>query len=149
MKNARHDAIREIISVHSVGTQAELRELLEQRGIEVTQATLSRDINELGIIKLDERYTISETTSAELPPLLMQAVTGVDHAGYTVVFHCHAGMANAACATFDRLKLGSVVGTIAGDDTIFILMRTEKEAEVFSKKMRSVILSGKGDFNAQ
>ncbi|MGN1089231.1 MAG: arginine repressor [Huintestinicola sp.] len=139
MKNNRHGAILGIISSNRIRTQAELRERLLEMGYDVTQATLSRDINELGLVKSEECYSVPSRNVSELPPLLTDSVTQIDHAGNTVVFKCHAGMANAACATFDRLEQKGVVGTLAGDDTIFILMRTDKEAAAFAARMKNAI----------
>lgn len=149
MKTRRHDEILDIISSTAVDTQEMLREKLHERGIEVTQATLSRDIRELGLIKGQDRYSVPQKTSAEIPLLLTDSIKDIDHAMNTVVFHCHAGMAGAACATFDKLGFDKVVGTIAGDDTIFILMRTEKDAEYLVREMKSIIFSKKGDSDAQ
>ena len=127
-----------------------LREQLLKRGIEVTQATLSRDIKELGLIKKQDRYFVPQKSSAEIPALIRESVNSVDYAMNTVVFKCHAGMAMAACAMFDKLGYSGVVGTLAGDDTIFMLMRSERDAAAFVKEMQSVIFkSKKGDFNAQ
>ena len=149
MKEQRHELIREIVQSCAVETQGMLRELLAQNGINVTQATLSRDIRELGLIKGQDKYLLPQKSSAEIPPLLCDSVIDIDHAVNTVVFRCHAGMAGAACATFDRLGFDKVVGTIAGDDTIFILMRSEKDAELFAREMQSVIFSKKGDLDAE
>lgn len=150
VKSERHEIILEIVRNSSVETQEMLREELRRRGIDVTQATLSRDIKELGLIKKQDRYYVPEKSSAEIPSLIRESVNSVDHALNTVVFKCHAGMANAACAMFDKLGFSGVVGTLAGDDTIFVLMRSEKDAAAFVKEMQSVIFSDKkGDLNAQ
>lgn len=150
IKSERHEIILEIIKNSSIETQEMLREQLLKRGIEVTQATLSRDIKELGLIKKQDRYFVPQKSSAEIPALIRESVNSVDYAMNTVVFKCHAGMAMAACAMFDKLGYSSVVGTLAGDDTIFMLMRSERDAAAFVKEMQSVIFkSKKGDFNAQ
>lgn len=149
MKAIRHETILEIVKSRNVETQEMLRELLLERGLEVTQATLSRDIRELGLIKEQDRYYAPEKSSAEIPALLRDSVIWVDHAVNTVVFKCHAGMAMAACATFDSLGFSGVVGTLAGDDTIFILMRSEKEAAAFAREMQGILLVEKGDTDAQ
>jgi len=149
MKASRQEAILEAIKGGHIETQEMLREKLLERGIIVTQATLSRDIRELGLIKNGDIYCIPEKSSAEIPQLLRDSVTGVDYAMNTVVFKCRAGMANAACDTFDSLCFSGVVGTLAGDDTIFILMRSEKEAAAFVREMQEIIFREKGDNNAQ
>ncbi len=150
MKSVRHNIILELVKSRSVETQEMLRELLSEKGVEVTQATLSRDIRELGLVKGSDCYYLPEKSAAEIPQLLRDSVNEIDHAVNTVVFRCQAGMAMAVCATFDRLAYSGVVGTLAGDDTIFILMRSEKEAAAFTKEMKNAILSEKkGDGNAQ
>lgn len=144
MKSARHDEIIRIINENKVDTQEMLRKLLEDRGIEVTQATLSRDMRELRLKKVSaegggQRYAVSENTIPDLPQLFTDSVYSADHAVNTVVFRCNTGMAQAACAVFDQLNFRSVVGTIAGDDTIFVLMRTAEEAAELSDEINSAV----------
>ena len=139
IKSERHEIILEIIKTSSVETQEMLREQLLRRGIEVTQATLSRDIKELGLIKKQDRYFVPQKSSAEIPALIRESVNSVDYALNTVVFKCHAGMAMAACAMFDKLGYSGVVGTLAGDDTIFILCRSEETAALFTNKLRTML----------
>ncbi|MGN0641694.1 MAG: arginine repressor [Huintestinicola sp.] len=155
MKAFRHEKILQIIKETPVETQDMLRDLLAERKIEVTQATLSRDIKELGLRKtVDDngvlRYSVPEKTDTEIPQIFMEAVIGVDYAGNIVLFKCHTGMAQAVCITFDKQKYPEVLGTIAGDDTIFILMRSEKGAAAFVKEMGGLIFNReKGDSDAQ
>lgn len=144
MKTARHDAIIRIINGRNVDTQERLKELLEDEGIFVTQATLSRDIKELRLKKAPaegggQKYIVSEHIAPEIPQIFRDSVINADHAMNTVVFKCHTGMAQAACAVFDRLGCGGVVGTLAGDDTIFVLMRTENEAAELAEEISEVI----------
>ncbi|MBQ5333085.1 MAG: hypothetical protein J6K92_07495, partial [Oscillospiraceae bacterium] len=120
-KSQRHEKILEIIKCSSVETQEMLRERLLEDGIDVTQATLSRDIKELGLIKKQDRYFVPQKSTAEIPALIRESVNSIDHAMNMVVFKCHSGMAMAACAMFDKLGYSGVVGTLAGDDTIFIV----------------------------
>ncbi|MBO5571140.1 MAG: arginine repressor [Ruminococcus sp.] len=141
MKNRRHELILEIISEQSVGTQELLIELLAEHGIKATQATLSRDIQQLNLVKQrDEngefRYALP-AAAAEEKSLFEEAVISVDYAMNTIVLKCRAGMAQGTCAAIDSVNHQGVVGTIAGDDTIFILVRTEDDAKKLSKKFRS------------
>jgi len=141
MKNRRHELILEIISEQSVGTQELLIELLAEHGIKATQATLSRDIQQLNLVKQrDEngefRYALP-AAAAEEKSLFEEAVVSVDYAMNTIVLKCRAGMAQGTCAAIDSVNHQGVVGTIAGDDTIFILVRTEDDAKKLSKKFRS------------
>ena len=141
MKNRRHELILEIISEQAVGTQELLIELLAEHGIKATQATLSRDIQQLNLVKQrDEngefRYALP-AAAAEEKSLFEEAVISVDYAMNTIVLKCRAGMAQGTCAAIDSVNNQGVVGTIAGDDTIFILVRTEDDAKKLSKKFRS------------
>lgn len=141
MKNQRQEAILEIITENPVSTQEQLIEQLAERGISTTQATLSRDIQQLSLIKSrDEnginRYMIPAETAAE-KSLFAESVLSVDYAMNTIVLKCRAGMAQGTCAAIDSVNHQGVVGTIAGDDTIFILVRTESDAKKLSKKFRS------------
>lgn len=141
MKNQRQEVILEIITENPVSTQEQLIEQLEERGISTTQATLSRDIQQLSLIKSrDEnginRYMLPAETAAE-KSLFAESVLSVDYAMNTIVLKCRAGMAQGTCAAIDSVNHQGVVGTIAGDDTIFILVRTESDAKKLSKKFRS------------
>lgn len=141
MKNRRHEAILEIITEQPVATQELLIELLAQRGIKTTQATLSRDIQQLSLVKQrDEngvyRYSMPAAAAAE-KSLFEEAVISVDYAMNTIVLKCRAGMAQGTCAAIDSVEHQGIVGTIAGDDTIFILVRSEADAKKLSKKFRS------------
>ena len=143
MKNNRHDAILEIITEIPVATQEQLIELLGARGITATQATLSRDIQQLSLVKQrDEngvyRYTLLPAAAVE-KGIFSEAVIDVDYALNTIVLKCRAGMAQGTCAAIDSVKHEGIVGTIAGDDTIFILARSEADAKRLAKKFRSDI----------
>ncbi len=147
MKNRRQETILEIISMQPVSTQEELIMLLEERGIKTTQATLSRDIQQLSLVKLrDEsgavRYTMPVSAVKE-KTLFQEAVLSVDYAMNTIVLKCRAGMAAGTCAAIDSVNHDGVVGTIAGDDTIFILVRSETDAKKLSKKFRSDLFPGR------
>ena len=141
MNNRRHEAILEIITEQPVATQERLIELLAERGIKTTQATLSRDIQQLSLVKQRDdkgiyRYTMPAAAITE-KSLFEEAVISVDYAMNTIVLNCRAGMAQGTCAAIDSVEHQGVVGTIAGDDTIFILVRSEADAKKLSKKFRS------------
>ena len=139
MKESRQNLILQIIEKDNVSTQLELQNILLQHGYKVTQATVSRDIRELNLIKSlskDGQYIYQSPVSAkeELVSdkkeyiILKGLISKIDYALNTVVVKCHTGMAQAVCASIDAMQLNNVVGTIAGDDTIFILMRSEQNA---------------------
>lgn len=137
MKYSRHSKIIEIIKEYDVETQHELAELLIDSGFSVTQATVSRDIKELRLIKTlskNGKYKYSESNessqliSDRFMKLYKDAVLEVDYAQNIVVVRTLTGSANAAAAAIDALKVKKIVGTIAGDDTIFLLARSENDA---------------------
>ncbi len=144
MANQRHNAILEIIDEKQITSQKQLEAELEKRGFKVAQATLSRDIKALGLVKQPFYKTIDKIDESEnlnlkaVSKLLRQAFVSSDHAGNITVVHCHAGYAQGVCAGIDGLKIKDIVGTIAGDDTIFILMRTQKDAKMFSLKLEEL-----------
>ncbi len=147
MKNHRHELILEIINSQPVPTQELLAELLAEKGIKTTQATLSRDIQQLSLVKQRDvngvyRYTLP-AAAAEEKNLFAEAVLSVDYAMNTIVLKCRAGMAQGTCAAIDSVNHEGVVGTIAGDDTIFILVRSEADAKKLSRKFKSELFYGR------
>jgi len=144
MKNKRHRKILEIISSRDIETQEELREILAADGFKVAQPTLSRDIQELRLVKtLSEgggyRYVQSGSDEAQFSNLLIQTIISVDYAMNMVVIKCYTGMAQAACAMIDNMEYSQILGTIAGDDTIFILLRNEENARVLMQSLKKLI----------
>ena len=149
MKYSRHAKILEIIESKEIETQEELAEFLKKGGINVTQATVSRDIKELRLIKVlakNGRYKYASMKQQEsaisdrLVKIFKDCILSIDYAGNIVVLKTLSGAANAACAAIDALDVKELVGTIAGDDTIFILARdsamVEDLVEQFKKLMR-------------
>ena len=141
MKNRRHEVILEIIIEQPVTTQEHIIQLLAERGIKTTQATRSRDIQQLSLVKQRDdsgvyRYSMPAAAAAE-KSLFEEAVLSVDYAMNTIVRKCRAGMAQGTCAAIDSVEHQGIVGTIAGDDTIFILVRSEADAKKLSKRFRS------------
>lgn len=147
MKKRRHEIIMDIISENAVTTQEQLIQLLEERGEKATQATLSRDIQQLSLVKqrLEDgsfRYTMPPAAAAE-KSVFEESVTGIDYALNTIVLKCLPGMAQGTCAAIDSVRHEGIVGTIAGDDTIFILTRSEADAKRLVKKFKTDIFQGK------
>lgn len=148
MKSKRQSKILSLIRDIAIDTQDMLQKLLSESGYEVTQATISRDIKELGLIKVPSpdggsRYSApdSRTRQPEYSAILISAVISADYAVNTSVLKCHTGMAQAACAALDSIGFEQVVGTIAGDDTIFVLLRTERDARDFTAKIAAMLLA--------
>jgi len=136
MRKKRLSEILTIIREHEIENQDMLLKELKKRGYNVTQATVSRDITYLrleksqgagGAVRYTERGTGGGAPVYERK-LFTQSVRRVDYAMNTVVLKCDPGWAGAVCAAFEKLNFPLSVGTLAGDDTVFILMRTENDA---------------------
>lgn len=148
MKKRRQAKILEIITSQEIETQEELQELLNVFGFEVTQATISRDIKELRLVKelsSEGKYFYStgkkntQNINRRAGGIFNESIIKIDYALNTVVIKCFAGMANAACAAIDSMELKEVLGSIAGDDTIFILCTSEENAREFTQKLRNML----------
>ena len=149
MKTRRQSRILELIKEHDIETQSDLLNMLKQDGFHVTQATVSRDIKEMRLIKIlgsngNYKYA-AEILSSEEPQshsyLFSTAVVSVESAHTLVVIKTQIGMAQAVCAALDSTDRAGVLGTIAGDDTIFVATRTDSVSLALVsdiKKMMSV-----------
>ena len=138
MKIKRQAKIMEIISAMDIETQEQLLEELQKSGFKSTQATISRDIKELRIVKEltsmgTYRYATSNkevggTFSARLNTIFRECVTSFDYAQNMVVIKTLPGLASAACSAIDAMNMSVVVGSLAGDDTAFLVMRDNNAA---------------------
>ena len=137
----RRQAIRALIASRPIATQEELRELLAARGHAVTQATLSRDLAQLGARRAAQPGggTSYELADAPRAPLLRDLVRAVDDNGSLVVIHTTPGAAQVVASTFDRAHLPEALGTIAGDDTIFVAPARGVTSTRLAKRLRDVI----------
>ena len=150
-KEKRHARILEIIKEKSVETQDELTELLIQSGFQTTQATVSRDIKELHLYKTltkDNKYRYEcaesrndarKSNSVKFYSIMKDSILSVDNAMNLVVIKCYSGMAQGACTAIDTLDNGEIVGTIAGDDTIFIAARTIEAAKLIVENINNIL----------
>jgi transcriptional regulator of arginine metabolism len=144
-RTARHARIVELIRERAVRSQTELGELLTAAGVQVTQATLSRDLEELGAVKVSGAYLIPEDgkrplRDTEEPParllrLLRELLTGVDASGNMAVLRTPPGAAQFLASALDRSGLLDVVGTIAGDDTILVVAREAAGGKALAAKL--------------
>lgn len=152
MKTQRHSKILELIEQHPIDRQEELMTQLNTAGFKVTQATVSRDIRELHLVKTstgDGQYRYASAASVattgfhspgRFETIFRESVLKVDYAGHTVLVKCYSGMANAACELFDSMTWEQeVVGTLSGDDTFLALMRTEQQAENLCEALRRYV----------
>ena len=149
MKSQRQAKIMEIISTTNVETQEQLLAALQDAGFRSTQATISRDIKELRIVKeLTSLGTYRYTTSAKEMPstfsnrlnaIFRECVTRYDYAQNIVVIHTLPGLAAAAASAIDTMNLSVVVGTLAGDDTVMVVMRDNNAAAIFCGEIKNLI----------
>ena len=149
MKFKRQAAILDIITSNEIKTQEELSAHLRDRGYNATQATISRDIKELRLIKvashsggyqystLDQSSTATHMT--RLKNIFRECVVKVDRAQNLVVLKTLVGMANAAAAAIDAMKIRDIVGTLAGDDNILVILRTNEDAEKFCEMVTGML----------
>lgn len=146
MKKTRHELILELVEKYNISTQEELLEKLHENGVEVTQATVSRDIKELRLVKQPAsngqyKYSVavgSDEKYMKYYAIFAESVTSVDFAQNICIIKCHPGTANAACAAIDALSIHEILGTLAGDDTIFILCRSERSAQNTKRELESL-----------
>ena len=148
IRKSRHDCIISLIEKNPISTQDELIDKLREHGFDVTQATISRDIKELKLIKkigTDGKSVYSTSTSltdvlsTKYNAIFSSTVISVDYAINTCVIKTHVGMANAACAAIDAMHWDGVLGTLAGDDTIFVLCRDESNTANFCDSVKALV----------
>lgn len=149
MKNKRQEAILRLIENQPIDRQETLQARLAEQGIQVTQATISRDIRQLGLVKVADgsggyRYMAqgaarSEHSSTRFETIFRESVLKVDYAGNMVLVRCYSGMASAACELFDAMSWEDVVGTLSGDDTFFVLMRSEAAAKAITDHLQTYV----------
>ena len=148
MKSARQDLILEIIEEKDIETQEELADDLKRRGIKVTQATVSRDIKELRLLKVlgehgGYKYATVERAEKGMNDrfirMLSECVVSVDSVGNLIVIKTLTASANAACEAIDSMKWGEVLGTIAGDNTLLVIARSEEAVEEMVARLHELI----------
>lgn len=148
MKISRHAKILEIIERHPTETQEELAEELKKSGYNITQATVSRDIKELKLVKVLDENSIYKYASLKehdsmlserLVKVFAESVLSVDYTGNIIVIKTFSGAANAACEAIDVLEFKELVGTIAGDDTIFALLRNSENVEIVIDRLKKMM----------
>jgi len=147
MKAHRQNLILELVDGEVVTSQEQLRELLRARGVETTQATLSRDIRDLGLVKraVDGAYRRQQAADAKAiadPDAVLKHAVGEylrtkESVQQLVVLKTDTGQAQPLAVAIDRVRLGEIVGTIAGDDTILVICRSAADAITLEKKLDS------------
>lgn len=155
MKNDRREKIIEIIGSMAVETQDDLINELEKAGFSTTQSTISRDIKQLGLVKILDRNgrykyaqrfspsntgeTVKEADMDHLLNILSRSIINVRYAMNDVVIKCYSGMASSACVALDKMYHDMFLGTLAGDDTIFIITENEKSAAILTQKLKTIM----------
>ena len=146
-KPERHEAILQLVGSHAIGSQEELRRLLEERGWKVTQATLSRDLRELGLVRAPTddgaRYVRPETLGGEedkpsLEALLPQLFDDVDGVSELLVLHTIAGGAQPIAEAIDAQDWPEIIGTIGGENTILIVCRSSQARVELAQRLRTM-----------
>lgn len=148
MKSARHNLILEIIETMDIETQEELAEELKRRGVRVTQATVSRDIKELRLLKvLSEKggYKYATVERAEkgmndrFARILAESIVNIEAVNNLVVINTLTASANAAGEAIDSMKWNEVLGTIAGDNTLLIIARSNEAVETVVERLNAML----------
>ncbi len=147
MKKRRHELILDFIKNNNVSTQEEIIEMLSSNGFNVTQATISRDIKELKLIKEhfgknETRYAITEKTDGSndnFKMIFTRSVLSVEAAMNLVVIKCYPGTANAACMALENMNFNGIVGFLAGDDTIFVACKELNSTDLVVDSINSML----------
>ncbi len=148
-KSERLQAILRLIQQSPISRQEELQARLNEEGFEVTQATISRDIRELCLVKaaVDGGYRYVSSHSEHQDPkaqerfetIFRESVIEAEDAGNIVMVKCYPGMANAACQVFDSLQWKNVVGSLSGDDTFLVVTRSDRDAKNVRTELKRYI----------
>ncbi|MBQ2739146.1 MAG: arginine repressor [Oscillibacter sp.] len=149
MKNDRQAMILEIIAQENIETQEQLQNRLLERGVRCTQATISRDIKQMHLIKEPMghgayKYAVSSNRTKlnfaeKLRTIFRESITSIDHAQNIVVLKTMPGLASAACSALDNMEISYMVGSLAGDDTAFLVMRDTESAESFCRELEEML----------
>ncbi|MGO8733824.1 MAG: arginine repressor [Terriglobia bacterium] len=141
----RRTQILDLLRAHPVVTQDELRRKLARRGIHVTQATVSRDIEELGLVKTRSGYRLPDAAEPPAPVhptlqvILKEFLQDARQASNLVLLKTYPGNAHSVAAVLDAQQWPEVVGTVAGDDTVFVATPSAREAAQFRKKILALV----------
>lgn len=148
MKKDRHEKIVEIVQNFDIETQEELIAMLHEAGFDATQATISRDIRELKLTKTTDsrghyKYTVNQSKEDDSGDIyfhtLSRSIKKADHTMNMVVVHTYSGMAQAVAAGIDAHDSEEILGCVAGDDTILIILRDEGQAKRYFARINSLI----------
>lgn len=141
-KKDRQERIIRLIQEGNIGTQEEIKRYLQDDGISVTQATLSRDLRELGLLKLRNSdgklyYSLSTQTNPQLDPAIYSYVKKLERAGFMLVIHTNLGEADVLVNIIDAENNDTILGTVAGADTLLVICKDEMVASRLEKEIRA------------
>ena len=149
MKNDRQTMILEIISQENIETQEQLLSRLQERGVSSTQATISRDIKQMHLIKEPVghgvyKYAVSGNRTKlnfaeKLRTIFRESITSIDSAQNIVVLKTMPGLASAACSALDNMDISYMVGSLAGDDTAFLVMKDTESGAIFCEEIKEML----------
>lgn len=149
MKNDRQRRILEIVEREAIDTQEQLQQKLQEQGVTCTQATISRDIKQLHLMKEPVgqgvyKYAVSgnQTTlnvAAKLRTIFRECIVSIDYAQNIVVVKTMPGLANGACSALDNMEMNDIVGSLAGDDTALLVMRNTEAAELLCQEIKDML----------
>lgn len=149
MKNDRQRRILEIVEREPIDTQEQLQQKLQEQGVTCTQATISRDIKQLHLVKEPAgqgvyKYAVSgnRTTlnvAAKLRTIFRECIVSIDYAQNIVVVKTMPGLANGACSALDNMDMNDIVGSLAGDDTALLVMRNTEAAELLCQEIKDML----------
>jgi len=148
MKNKRHQKIVELITNEQIGTQSELAEALQKHGFDVTQATVSRDIKAMGLIKIHSTFgnhiyampkiDNSKNDFARMKRTFSESVLNIMSSENMIVIHTQEGYANSVALVVENMNWPESIGDLAGDDTVFVVVRSREETPVLLEKMNEL-----------
>ena len=149
MKSLRHSKIKEVIEKYNIETQEELADILKNEGIDVTQATVSRDIKELMLIKVPSsdgkyRYAFPPDrnmlySQARMERIFQDSIMGIDYSENLVVLKTLPGAAQSVASTIDYVRWNEIIGTVAGDDTIMVIVKPASAAPEIVERFKKLL----------
>lgn len=150
MKATRQEEILRLIAAQDIETQEQILEALRSRGIKATQATVSRDIKELNLVKMPTAHGVNcyvaappvkqhHSYSGRLRNIFREGVTSFEAAQNILVIKTVPGLAQAAGAALDGMEIDGIVGSLAGDDTVLLVMRSDRVAEEFCRELKTML----------
>ena len=139
-KIERQNRIKYLIQTGHIATQEEIKNLLQKEGITVTQTTLSRDLREIGLLKLRDAsgklyYSLAEVVGATFDAAVRSYILKVARAGFMLVLHTNLGEADVLANLIDNSEIPEIIGTVAGADTLLVICKDEETAKAFEKDL--------------